>query len=233
MEFEPEDILAFEIGAKSNWWGGRARTNIAAFFYDYENLQQNAIFTNDAGITTNQTVNAANATVFGLEFEGETLLGRSGRLSASLSYLNTEFDEFINFPDVLAFPAQTADVSGNSLPRAPEFKATITYVPAQISLFGGSLEPRIQFSFTDDIVLSPIARDFEIQESFTKTDFTLYWTSPNENFYVEAFVRNIEDDDVANFVECQNFTPQGFALTQCENNFNPPRTYGARFGFNF
>lgn len=44
--FQPEEILAYEAGAKWDMLDGRGRLNLAAFYYDYTDMQQAAIFTN-------------------------------------------------------------------------------------------------------------------------------------------------------------------------------------------
>ena len=37
--YKPESVNAFELGAKTEYWGGRARTNISLFYYDISNIQ--------------------------------------------------------------------------------------------------------------------------------------------------------------------------------------------------
>jgi iron complex outermembrane receptor protein len=37
--YKPETVNAFEVGAKTEYWGGRARTNISFFYYDISNIQ--------------------------------------------------------------------------------------------------------------------------------------------------------------------------------------------------
>src|SRR3546814_4966741 len=37
---DPEEITDYEIGMKSTFAGGRLRTNLSGFYYDYKDLQQ-------------------------------------------------------------------------------------------------------------------------------------------------------------------------------------------------
>ena len=37
--YKPESVNAFELGAKTEYWGGRARTNISLLYYDISNIQ--------------------------------------------------------------------------------------------------------------------------------------------------------------------------------------------------
>jgi iron complex outermembrane recepter protein len=37
--FNEEKVLSYEIGAKGSFWNGRVQSSIAAYYYDYEDLQ--------------------------------------------------------------------------------------------------------------------------------------------------------------------------------------------------
>ncbi len=37
--YKPETVNAYELGAKTEYWGGRARTNVSFFYYDISNIQ--------------------------------------------------------------------------------------------------------------------------------------------------------------------------------------------------
>ena len=234
LVFRPETVTAYEAGWKSAWLEGRARVNIATFYYDYNNLQQAQVFTAPNGATTNQTINAVNARVWGIELEAEALIGESGRGSVSAGYLNTGFGDFTGVDDNTLGGLQSLDASGNSLMFSPKFNATLSYVPAAFApSFGGILEPRVQFHYSSKVFLGVLNRPFETQDGYTKTDLSLLYKSESESWYAEVFVRNLENNAVANYQECTDFGPFGTPVVQCENNFNPPRTWGIRLGRNF
>jgi len=56
-------------------------------------------------------------------------------------------------------------------------------------------------------------------------------------WYGEAFVFNIEDDDVFNASGCGSSVGSASSLSNpvynCSATYEPPRTYGIRFGFRF
>ena len=92
--FNPEDVKAYEIGLKSDFWDHRARLNLAAYSMDRKNSQVDISFIqNAAGSNVNvlNTINAPGITkIRGFEadltvrpFEGLTL-------SASYAYTDTE-----------------------------------------------------------------------------------------------------------------------------------------------
>ncbi len=231
--YNPETVTAVEGGWKMTSASGRARFNVAAFVYDYKDLQLGQTFTNEAGTITNQTVNASDASVWGLELEAEALFGESGRGVFSFGYLSTEFDDFTGVDDPLIVGSQSLSASGNELTRAPGFTASIMLEPVIWQFNGGTLTPRVQFHSESEAYLAVLNRDFETRDSFTKTDLSLYYQSAGQNWYAEAYVRNLEDEDVATYMECFDFRQMGVPVQQCERSFAPPRTWGLRVGLRF
>ncbi len=128
--FDPENITTYEGGWKNNLFGGRLRSSLAVFYSDYTDVQvpgsvgidadMDGIAETFAGVTTN----AAAATLYGFELEGNALVGEdmfhSGdalNYQFSLGYIHAEFDEYLgrtgtdisdvarfqNTPEVTAF----------------------------------------------------------------------------------------------------------------------------------
>ena len=108
MQFEPETVNSYELGWKGSFERGRFTTNVAAFWMDYSDVQVPSsigVDTNGDGINdtfTGATTNAAAATLKGIEFDGNAVLGedwisKGDELSTSLSvgYINAKYDEFI------------------------------------------------------------------------------------------------------------------------------------------
>ncbi|MDE0450440.1 MAG: TonB-dependent receptor [Gammaproteobacteria bacterium] len=231
--YNPETVTAVEGGWKMRAEDGRTRLNLAVFMYDYKDLQLGQTFTNEAGTITNQTVNASDASVSGAELEAEVLFGESGRGVFSLGYLRTEFDEFTGVDDPLIVGSQSLSATGNELTRAPGFTASLMLEPAVWEFAGGTLTPRVQFHAESEAHLAVLNRDFEKRDAFTRTDLSLYYESAAENWYVNAYVRNVEDGDVATYMECFDFRQMGVPVQQCERAYAPPRTWGVRAGLRF
>ena len=81
MQFEPETVNSYEVGWKGTFERGRFTTNLAAFWMDYSDVQVPSsigVDTNGDGINdtfTGATTNAAAATLKGVEFDGNAVLG--------------------------------------------------------------------------------------------------------------------------------------------------------------
>lgn len=231
--YDPETILAYEAGLKMDFLDGRGRLNFAGFYYDYEDLQQAAIRTAQDGTRVNTTFNATDAEIWGLEAEGTLLIGETGSISFSAGYLDAEIGS-LEIPDDLQ-NGLGVDVSGAEMINAPEFNATIGVIPMTFQAFGGTLTPRFQVHYETESWFTLFNRPQEEKDDFTRTDITLTYEHNNSGWYGEAFVHNLEDDDVLNDSICGEMISSGSPLADpllaCTSSFSPPRTFGIRIGF--
>lgn len=134
VRFEPEQVEGFEVGAKGSL--GDLQVSLAAFMYDYEELQLSSF---DAETITLKTVNAAAAEVNGaeLDFVWQPAAVDGLQVRGALAYLDATFNEYAapcytgqsiadgcdgNF-DGAAFTTQ--DLSGAPLSLAAEFVGTL------------------------------------------------------------------------------------------------------------
>lgn len=237
--FDPEEVTAYEAGAKWDLLGGRGRLNLAAFYYDYTDMQQAAIFTNPVdGTRTNITFNAAEAEILGFEAEGTLLFSESGSVSVALGWLDTEFTEFIGFQD--DFTGESLDVTGNELPRSPEFNVTVSLIPMTFKALNGVWTPQIQFHYESSSFFSVANRSIGsneagVRDSYTKTNLTLGYEHDGGKWFGEAFIYNIENDDIFNSSGCSSAVGSASSLPNpvfnCSANFQAPQTFGLRVGF--
>ncbi|RKQ72196.1 iron complex outermembrane receptor protein [Litorimonas taeanensis] len=113
--YDPETVDNIEIGGKFDFFNNRARLNVAAFFMKYKDLQ---VTQTNADCLCNITDNAADADIKGIELEGEFVVAEGLTLSGGLTYLDTEY---IDFVDSLG-----RDSSGNFLQRTPEYQFNVS-----------------------------------------------------------------------------------------------------------
>lgn len=132
---DPETLDAYEIGLKTELFDRRVRLNTSAYYYDYKNIQLIALTPLGPVIK-----NAASGRVQGLETELAYAPPVSrGRLqiSASMSVMDSEYQDFPNATFFLPRPTNVppfggnvsfvADASGNDLIRAPRFSASLAF----------------------------------------------------------------------------------------------------------
>ncbi len=97
----------------------------------------------------------------------------------------------------------------------------------------GSITPRVEVYFSGRVDF--LADNFitSRQKSYHTTNARVTWQSPDERYRVEAFVANIEDDDIISNDGLQSISLGQQALQPDNFVYYPPRTYGVRVGVNF
>ncbi len=89
LEYEPETVLAYEIGAKTSWLDGAAELNIAIFRSDYDDLQTSSL---EGDVF--KVGNAGKARSQGVEVDGRWALTDSLTVGGSIAYLDAYYEEF-------------------------------------------------------------------------------------------------------------------------------------------
>lgn len=93
VSFRPETVEGFELGTKMQFLDDTLRVNLAAFDYEYEDLQ---LLAYDPETVSNRTVNAGTSTVQGLEADITYLTPLDGLLlTASLARIEANYDDYI------------------------------------------------------------------------------------------------------------------------------------------
>jgi iron complex outermembrane recepter protein len=93
---EPEEIDAYTLGFKSEFWDQRIRVNAEAFYYDYTNLQLQQVKLIPGGGTTTQITNAAAATMQGIDVDLTIIPVASLTLTLGMEYLDGQYDDYPN-----------------------------------------------------------------------------------------------------------------------------------------
>ena len=187
----PEFVNAFEVGIKNLLSANRIRLNASVFHYDYEDMQ---VFQ----IRSFQTLieNAAEATIDGVEVELQARLAPGNLLNFGVGYLDAEYDSFVSVDPLDPFSGPR-DLAGNQLNRAPELSLNFGIQHAfELGEGRGYLTPRVEYSWQDEVFFRQFNLPRESQGLFSRTDLRVAWDSSSTRYRVEAYVKNIEDDDV-------------------------------------
>jgi iron complex outermembrane recepter protein len=117
---KPEIVDAYELGTKTEWLDNRLRANAAAFWYKYQNMQQE-VYSN-GGL---ETLNAAAARIRGVDLDLQARPIPELTLTLGAEYLDSKYTRYPNAP-IYAFEPSGAlvttegDVSGRSTVSAPK-----------------------------------------------------------------------------------------------------------------
>ena len=211
--YEPETILSYELGFKGDAFDKDLYYSLTGFFYDYENLQLGLV--KETGGQVTQNIPKAN--VQGIELEGAYRGIEDATIDYSFSYLNAEYDDF--------YPLQSdtsINFKGTPLDRSPEFAGRIAITKDFYLSNGGRISANAAFKYSESYVVTDGNTATQIeQESFTRTDMTLGYYSPGDIWYVQAFVKNLNDERQLGMFELG-----AFSLTD-------PRMFGVRAGYYF
>ncbi|HSW11423.1 MAG TPA: TonB-dependent receptor [Solimonas sp.] len=224
----PEEIEAWEVGAKTALFGGLARLNAAAFTYDVKNLQTYYLSLFAGGVISFQ--NAGRASIRGLEFDGLVQLLPSVVddlvLTGGVAWLDTEYKDFSDasgFDDNGTF-VSGQDYSGKQLIRTPEITGTLV-LSKTWPMSGGPFEAAFDAYYTDDFYYEPSNRAASKQEGYWLYGSRLSYLHENWKLRVSAGVRNLTDE----------FYTAGFFATDygVQPSLAPPRSYFLQMIWNF
>jgi outer membrane receptor protein involved in Fe transport len=202
--YDPEELIAYEIGYKTQFLDNTLQINGSFYFYDYETIHTFSTEVSDIGGTTTSVLEAPGGEVKGIEVEVLWLATDNLTLGGSLSYTPSKYTEdlFLNDPARANVPASlypdfealTENIKGNQLLQVPESKAT-AWGSYRFHLAGGSsLDLLANYSWIDDVYFSPFERKESMAKAFGRTDLRSTWTSANQEWIVTAFVNNVFDE---------------------------------------
>lgn len=225
---EPEELDAFELGYKSQWFDRRLTFNATLFHYDYHNVQINVVGPNPGavgGATVSYLQNAAKAHVNGAEIELEARPVEGLSLTGAVGILDTKYDE-------LQVVNGGADLSGARFVRAPKLtlNGSATYtIPLGAS---GSVDLSADARYTSRqfYYITPqdvVNRYFLTQGGYTIANARISYTAANQRYTLTAFVNNVLDTEYLNHALPAANPAQ--AITGDTVAWADPRTYGVSF----
>ena len=185
---DPETVDAFELGIKGQNSSGTLKYSVAAFFYDYQDMQIS--FVDET--STVSTINAAEAENSGLELEIEGSFGTGFSFDFYLTYLNAEYQEFFNGDYANGFAI--ADLSGNTLPNAPESTAKLG-LNWEGQVGSGVLRLRGEAYYQDDVYFTEWNRADAYQASYEQYNASAEY-SWNDQWQLSVWGRNLSDEEV-------------------------------------
>jgi len=248
--FEDKTIDAFEIGYKADLMNQRVRTNIAAFYYDYTNLQFQASDFNEFGSGVS---NIPESEIYGVEFEMTALIGDhfslDMKLAASESEVSGDYlalDNRLLIEDVFLADGVTPakeeihgadrdvarflqNLNGNELAKTPSFTADITLAYEDQLQSGAYVYASVQYTYRGEFE----QRVFNNQEvdpvdAYDLLNLTVSYDDPEDVWGVDLMVYNLLDEDAIN-----SAMTDVFGVNETGFQYLPPRQVMARLRYRF
>lgn len=142
--FNPERLITYEVGAKSEWWGRRLRFNVAAFFSQYEDIQITRNTTDAQGMFIRVEQNAGSGNIKGFEAEATLSPVRALNISAGLGYTDFGFTSLLTQEG----PSDMNITLNSKLPFTPKLTGAFS-ASYRIDLGeAGSITPRVDLDYS-------------------------------------------------------------------------------------
>jgi len=231
--FDPETLDSWEAGLKSTWLDGRALTNIAVFYSDYQDMQipgsvgvdSDGDGINDGFVGT--VTNAGQAEISGIEVEGNVLLNEHFSVQLAMSLLDAEIKEWLlNGVDV---------ADQRAVQNTPEemLYLGLTYTT---DFAAGDLTAKLNWSYKGDVTQFEAPVPVIDQEAYDVINASIVWMSSDEQWLVGLHGKNLGDEEIKTAGYC--FGDGGCASSLgLENNttvfYAPPRTLTATVEYRF
>ncbi|MCE2391546.1 MAG: TonB-dependent receptor [Proteobacteria bacterium] len=205
--YDEEVVDAFEIGLKSTLLDGHARLNVSAFHNEYDDLQRTVF--DQSGVQ--EILNAASATIRGLEVEGMLALAERWVFEASAGWLDASYDDF---EAVTSTTGKSASSLGFAM--APEFTASLAATYDMHLPGGGALIWRLSWSYVSELWTDD--RNTIEAEEYRLLDASVTFLDEPGRWKLALFGRNLTDEIYFHFGSAA-LQHRFFWLT-------PPRTWG-------
>lgn len=202
---KPEKIDAFELGYKNA--EGPLSLNLAAFYYNYRDIQVTSYGAGGASIT----VNAAAAHIYGLDGDLTYAITPDFSVSLAGTYTHAKYTDFQNAlgryldpldpdPTHVFLSAFQLDASDTRVERTPSLAGSFS-ANYGFDLGGGRMNLSGNVFYTDSYFFDP-AHQLR-QPSYTLVNLKATWTDPSNHLDLSVFGKNITNEKyyVANFVD--------------------------------
>ncbi|MEL6868830.1 MAG: TonB-dependent receptor [Pseudomonadota bacterium] len=210
----PELSTAYEVGLKGSYT--RGAFNLAVFDQTIEDFQSNTF----AGTSFN-LANAGEQSTFGVEFDGNLLIGNNLQTSLAITYLDAVYDEFRE--------SVNGDISGTAVPGVPELSVVLGGMYSWYFNNGSSAFVRGEYIFEDEvatvdnvppsIVIPGVPTNIGVRE-VTQVNASAGWQGAT-GWEVSVWARNLTDEQ---------FLISAFPTPVQQGSFNGypnvPRTFG-------
>lgn len=253
-----EVVNAYEAGWKQEWRDAFLTTNLAVFFYDYQDVQIPIGVQPDVGPTYTAFTNIPKVETSGLELETNWNPIEPLNIRFTYAYLNAEIKESGRYVNSLCVPPAAGQTAGN-LPGCPFGAVTATNLPGQFVEGnvlpqspkhkvaanasyridfedGASLMPSVSWYWRDEFTTSIFNNDQTFTSDFQQTDARLIWNSADSAWTAIGFVRNLFDEegyDATTAFRRRSTNPAENNKIYTTDTLTLPRMYGFELQYHF
>jgi iron complex outermembrane receptor protein len=224
---KPETLDDIEGGLKTELFDRRLRLNLAAYHYEYDNLQVTSLTRGASGQTSATLTNAAQAANTGVELDFEAQPSRFLTLRGGLEAMHSRFT---SFPDAtISIPLAaggnttvTGSATGFATPHSPDLSGNFGgeyRVPTPSGDFVGALN----YSYSSSFAWDPDNR--LKQRPYSLLNGSVRWVAAGQKWEVTAWAKNITGAEYSIYTTAN--------VVGDEESPAPPRTFGVTVTHHF
>jgi outer membrane receptor protein involved in Fe transport len=229
--YDPEEVWAYELGAKNTLADGAAEFNLAFFYMDYKDLQTSSFDGQAAFIVTN----AAAATIKGMELESRWRATDGLTFFASAGYLDAKYDDYqgasCNAWESLLTGQTICDRSGRRFSYVPEWSATVGMDWVMPAFKGFDFRTSLDASYESDYYSDSTAEESIKQDAYTMLNLRLALES--EQWVFSLLGKNLTDEEVFEFGTTVPNSAVYFGAPAYAAFLKPPRTIAVQAEYRF
>ncbi len=232
--YGPESMWSYDVGVKSRFWNDRLQVNLAGYHEEIEHLQVFIQSSTQSGINNVNGITQVN----GLELEVTALPIDNLRLNATVTVNRATYGNYITTDTRFGAPGPgcspapvLCNFRGNQLNQTPPYAINLG-AEYNFETSVGTITPRVEALFSGEVQFLPDNYITSTQKPYHTTNLHLTWLSKDGHYKAEAFVNNLENEDIISNDGLQSIT-LGQQVQQPDNfAYYAPRTVGFRFGVN-
>jgi iron complex outermembrane receptor protein len=213
VQYDPEYTSTFETGIRAAWFDRRLQTRANVYHTRWRDQQVQVADESGTGFYTQ---NAADSTLYGVEFENALRIGRASSVYVNVGYAHTQFDNYVNGGN---------DYSGNRFVNAPLWTGGV----GGIARVWNGWFASSSFSYTGTSYTTPENKDRARGDARQLLDARIGYEK--NGFSIYAFGRNLLNGDYAvyryDYVGGTG-VPPGRTI-----GYGAPRAFGVQFDLSF
>jgi iron complex outermembrane receptor protein len=217
QSFNPETVITYEVGLKSQFLANRVRFNTAVFYSDYKDMQLLILNTTASGGYVALTENAAKSRISGVEAEVTAMPVPRVELTAGVGYLDSQVQSAVPNSGV---------VPGDRLMEAPLWSGNASAQYTQ-PVATGALKFRADYSVKSDVFQDAQNTPAIRSSGYGLLNARIGYAPDAPGWSAALFVTNITNKRYTLAGYDAGAFGFGFAL------WGPPREFGASVAYRF
>ena len=231
MSYDPQHVIAYEIGNKILHSNRKLRINTSLYHNNYSDLLATEFI--DVGGSTQGTVSNAGAiNAYGLEIEIDWFATSQLWFGIRGEFSKTEYGNFVTsnpFQEggtTIKGVTNLFQLEGTKVMHSPDY--AFSFLASHETPLGkrGKITPSLLLHISDDYRVSDEPYGFADQDNYVTLDANLTWTSPENQWQLKFYASNITNEAI--LVRGARFGGNIAAV-----DYADPRMFGLRISYSY